>query len=156
MTTTSAPQAHDDKHVRVRIRPNGGYRFVASFPDLPNAAPIMLDEPPPLGDGAGPNPAGALAAAIGSCLAASLTFCLRRARVEGHVEADAEATLVRNAQGRFRIEGVSVALSVRVSAEDKARLDRCRALFEDFCIVTESVRHGIPVTLAIDAEAAAA
>jgi organic hydroperoxide reductase OsmC/OhrA len=155
MTIASTGIAPDDRQVRVRIRPNGGFRFVASFPDLPQASPLLLDEPPPLGDGAGPNPAGALAAAIGGCLAASLTYCLRRAHIEGTVEADAEAHLVRNAQGRFRVSDVTVALSVHVSPEDAAKLERCRGLFEDFCMVTESVRHGIPVTLSVAQTAAA-
>ena len=30
---------------------------------------------------------------------------------------------------------------------DASRFDRCKALYEDFCIVTESVRHGIPVNV---------
>lgn len=147
MTTASIAPAHD--RIRVRLRPNGGYRFMASFPDIPQAAPILLDEPPPLGDAAGPNPAGALAAAIGGCLAASLTFCLHRAHIEGTVEADAEANLIRNDRGRFRISDVSVALSVHVATDDRSKLERCRGLFEDFCIVTESVRHGVPVSVSV-------
>jgi hypothetical protein len=33
--------------------------------------------------------------------------------------------------------------------EDTARFDRCRQVFEDFCIVTQSVRAGIPVDVQI-------
>jgi uncharacterized OsmC-like protein len=150
-TTTSHAQ---DRTVRVHLRPAGGYKFEASFPDLPDAAPILLDEPPPLGESAGPNPAGVLAGAIGGCLAASLTFCLRRAHLDGTVEADVEADVVRNERGRFRIGGVRVSLSLD-SAADAAKLERCKTLFEDFCIVTESVRHGIPVELSLLQKAAA-
>lgn len=145
----SPPTSSEDARVRVHVEPGRGYQFITSFPDMPQAAPILLDEPPPLGDSAGPNPAGVLAAAIGGCLAASLTFCLKRSHAEGTVEADVQADLARNAQGRFRISGVTVDLSVKLRAEDRARLERCRDLFEDFCIVTESVRHGFPVTLSI-------
>ena len=145
----NAPATSDERQVRVHLRPAGGYRFEASFPDLPGAAPILLDEPPPLGDSAGPNPAGVLATAIGGCLAASLTFCLRRAHVEGTVDADVRADIVRNAQGRFRVSGIHVELQLQSDTPDRARLERCKTLFEDFCIVTESVRTGIPVGLTI-------
>ncbi len=131
--------------LRVTIRPAGGYRFTAAFPDLPDAAPLMLDEPPPLGESAGPNPARMLAAALGGCLAASLTFCLRRARADATVSADVEAHLERNAAGRFRIADVDVDLTVDVDADELQRVMRCEGLFEDFCIVTQSVRQGIPV-----------
>ncbi len=145
----SATTTFTEKSVRVHVRPAGGYKFEASFPDLPDAAPILLDEPPPLGEDAGPNPAGVLAAAIGGCLAASLTFCLRRGHLDGEVEAEVKADIVRNAQGRFRIGGIHVELMLDTATADRARVERCKGIFEDFCIVTESVRHGIPVALSI-------
>jgi hypothetical protein len=56
------------------------YRFVAEFGDVPGV-PVAFDEPPPLGDNSAPNAAEMLGAAVGNCLATSLTFCLRRARI---------------------------------------------------------------------------
>jgi hypothetical protein len=53
--------------------------------------------------------------------------------------------LVRNERGRMRIGRFDVTIRLAESAADVAHLDRCMAQFEDFCVVTESVRHGIPV-----------
>ena len=91
-----------------------------------------------------------LAAAIGNCLAASFAFCLRKARVEPvDLTAAVVARVARNEQGRFRISGIKVELAPEVLESDRPRLERCERLFEDFCIVTESVRRGIPVDVKI-------
>ena len=136
----------EQRGVHVHLERLEKFRFAADFPESPYAARIIIDEQPPLGEGAGPNPAGLLAAALGSCLAASFVFCLKKARVEPEtVTADVTAQIVRNERGRFRIGDVDVELSLAVADGDAAGLERCQGLFEDFCIVTESVRHGIPV-----------
>jgi organic hydroperoxide reductase OsmC/OhrA len=149
--------AADERFVRAHLERTDGFRFSVSFPDLERAAPLTMDEAPPLGGGDGPNPAALVASAVGGCLAASLVFCLRKARVEpSGVVADATAHIVRNAAGRFRIGGVDVELSLSVAAEDQARFDRCLPIFEDFCIVTESVRAGVPVRVHVTPRLAAA
>ena len=127
-----------------------GYEFVATFRDPEGLPPIVFDEPAPLGEGSGPNAAAVLAAAIGNCLAGSFAFCLRKARVEPiDLTAAVVARVARNEQGRFRISGIDVELAPQVLAADQGRLERCERLFEDFCIVTESVRRGIPVNVKI-------
>jgi organic hydroperoxide reductase OsmC/OhrA len=127
-----------------------GYEFVATFPDSEALPPIVFDEPPPLGEGSGPNAAAVLAAAIGNCLAASFAFCLRKVRLEPlDVSVEVVAHVARNEQGRFRIKGIDVELAPEVLAEDRSRLHRCEQLFEDFCMVTESVRRGIPVAVKV-------
>ena len=63
--------------------------------------------------------------------------------------AEVVAHVVRNEQGRFRIKGIDVELAPEVLESDKPRLQRCQQLFEDFCIVTESVRRGIPVNVKV-------
>jgi organic hydroperoxide reductase OsmC/OhrA len=138
--------AADSKDAVAHVQLVDGYRFTATFPDVAGAQPMTLDEAPPLGAGAGPTPAGLLSAAIGGCLSASLTLCLNKAHLEPDaVNAHVVTHIARNAQGRLRIEGIDVDLTPCFVGTDAARFERCTALYEDFCIVTESVRHGIPV-----------
>jgi organic hydroperoxide reductase OsmC/OhrA len=127
-----------------------GYAFTVDFgregiPDL------EVDEPPPLGAGRGPNATRLLAAAVGNCLGASLLYCLRRSKIEVEgLRTMVEGTLVRNERGRMRIGEIRVTLAPEVTPEQRERMGRCRELFEDFCIVTESVRQGIKVEVAVE------
>jgi organic hydroperoxide reductase OsmC/OhrA len=139
-----------EKVMRVRLALDHGYQFVATYPDSPAAGPVVLDEPRPLGEGTGPNPAALLATAVANCLASSLLFCLRKARVQPDgLTAVAEAHMVRNDAGRYRIDRVDVELCPGVDDAELGGLARCERLFEDYCIVTESVRHGIDVNVSV-------
>jgi len=125
------------------------YEFRIRF-DAPAGAALVADEPPPLGRGAGPNPARLLAAAVASCLAASLLFCVRKFRQEpGALRAQVAGRVVRNERGRLRLGGLEVALRLGRPAAELAHFDRCLAQFEDYCVVTQSVRHGVPVTVRV-------
>lgn len=136
--------------LEVAVRQVDGYRFEVHF-DKP-FAPVVLDEPPPLGRDQGPNPARMLAAAIGDCLAASLTFCLskRGVRVERGIEARVHMEIVRTPERRLRVGRVKVHLVPPPDIEPAA-LEACRGAFEDFCIVTASVRQGIAVDVELGA-----
>lgn len=126
-----------------------GYRFLADF-DQPGMAPLLLDEPEPLGEGAGPNAARVLAAAVGDCLGASALYCLRRARVDVHaMRTTVSGSLVRNEAGRLRIGAIDVRIEPEVDPADEPRMRRCLELFEDFCVVTASVRDGIKVDVSV-------
>lgn len=134
----------------VTLEQEAEFDFRVKF-DWPGNAELLLDEPEPLGRRHGPNAARLIAAAVGNCLSASLVFCLRtkfrqetkplRASVTGHI--------VRNERGRLRIGGLDVKIQLAESAEALPHLERCLAQFEDFCIVTESVRQGVPVHVAV-------
>jgi uncharacterized OsmC-like protein len=107
---------------------------------------LRMDEPAPLGKDSAPNPARILAAAIGNCLAASLVFCLKRKGIVAHgVRSELQVTLARNEHKRLRV----VRVDVKLHASDipKDALDACRSTFEDFCVVTQSVREGIEVNV---------
>jgi organic hydroperoxide reductase OsmC/OhrA len=135
-------------HVNLRLVTK--YRVTAEFPDVPGTPSLLFDERPPVGDGRGPNAAMVLGAAIGDCLSATLMNCL----IREHLDVEAlTATVVtrvgRNDAGRFRISGIEVELCPTVPRGERAGLERCQAIFQDYCTVTESVREGIRVTVSL-------
>jgi uncharacterized OsmC-like protein len=133
----------------VTLRREDGYKFSADFGEA--VAPVTLDELPPIGRGEGPDPARLLAAAVAHCLGASLLYCLQRQHIDvGDVKATVEGRMVRNERGRLRIGGFRVTLEPTVDPELWERMGRCLDLFEDFCVVTESVRKGIPVEVTVE------
>lgn len=149
----------DERDFAVTLTLRDGYGFSVDF-EQAGVPDLLVDEPPPLGAGQGPNATRVLAAALGHCLGASLLFCLRKSRIAvKELRTRVEGTVVRNAQGRLRIGQVRVRLEPEVAPELRERMGRCQDLFEDFCIVTQSVRQGIDVQVdvaPVDAGAAVA
>lgn len=140
----------DSSEHHITLRFARGYEFVAEFNDADGLPLMLFDEPPPLGEGRAPNAAAVLSAAVGNCLSASFVFCLRKVRLEVEdLTAHVTTRVTRNENGRFRVSGIEVELVPVLRDRDKARLDRCERLFEDFCVVTESVRRGIPVNVKV-------
>ena len=126
-----------------------GFEFRVRF-DKEQFAPLLLDEPPPLGHDTAPNAARVLSAAIGNCLSASLVFCLKKANVVASgVTADVAVEIVRNEARRLRIGKVDVTLHTNLASDDPA-LASCLGTFEDFCMVTQSVRQGIDVAVHVE------
>ena len=130
----------------VELEQLAGYEFKVKF-DNPQFAELLLDEPTPLGGDHGPNASRLIGAAVANCLSASLVFCLSAKFKQplGPLRTKAHGTLVRNDKGRLRIGRLDVTIAMAEAAADVQHMQRCLAQFEDFCVVTESVRHGIPV-----------
>ncbi|MCW5657219.1 MAG: OsmC family protein [Burkholderiaceae bacterium] len=146
----------EDPGFSLELRQQADYRFAVEF-DAGQLPPLLTDEPPPLGGGTGPNPARLLGAAVANCLAASLLFALRKFKNNNAepLRARATVTLARNPQGRLRVGRIAVELHLAAAARELRAIDRVLAQFEDFCIVTQSVRTGIQVDVTvIDGEAA--
>lgn len=147
--TTAATAATVGEDFAITLTLERGYRFAVDS-HLPGVAPFVIDEGAPLGDGSGPNPSRVLAAAMASCLGSSLLFCLGKSRIPIRgLRVEASGTLQRNDRGRLRVGSIHVRLHPDVAPEDVPRMARCLELFEDFCVVTESVRHGIPVEVGV-------
>jgi organic hydroperoxide reductase OsmC/OhrA len=127
----------------------GGYEFRVRF-DKPDLGELHLDEPAPLGRDSGPNPARVLAAAVGTCLSASLLFCLSKAHIGvTGLSSEVEVELVRNEARRLRIGTVEVTLRPELD-EAGSGLSGCLGEFEDFCVVTQSVREGLDVRVKVE------
>ncbi len=138
-----------DGKFQVTLALHQGYAFGVDF-HQPGVPELITDEARPLGEGRGPNPARLLAASVGNCLASSALFCLHKARVEvSAFVVRVDGTMVRNERGRLRVGPLRVTLEPHVRAEDSSRIERCLELFEDFCVVTDSVRKGLDVTVLV-------
>ena len=125
------------------------YAFRVRF-DKEQFPPLDMDEPVPLGKESGPNASRVLAAAIGNCLSASLLFCARKGRVKiGPIRTKITVHTARNERKRLRIAGVSVEIDPQVAEQDRQQALRCLDLFEDYCVVTQSIRQGIPVKVSV-------
>ena len=124
------------------------YQFEMQFG---GAAPAWLaDEPPPLGQGAGPSPVQLLAASVGNCLSDSLLFALRKFKQAPEpIRCEVRAEVGRNSEGRLRVLGMLAVLRLGVPGADLQHLERVLAQFESFCTVTQSVGAGIPVTVQV-------
>lgn len=142
-----------EQPIHVVLEQGEDFAFRIRFPGTSLDA-LLSDESAPLGHDRGPNPSRMLLAAIGNCLVASLLFALRKHKnTSGPLTAEISATPARNEQGRWRIPTASVTLRLPGHDTDYQRLDRVLAQFEDFCVVTQSVRQGIDVAVSVvDAE----
>ena len=121
------------------------YEFKVKF-DKKILDDMLVDEPPPLGGLAGPNPSRLLAVSAANCLSASLLYCINRDDVPpSSVTTEATVTIVRNEKKRLRIGRIDVSLQISEALSEAPKMKRCMNLFEDFCVVTDSIRNGIPV-----------
>jgi organic hydroperoxide reductase OsmC/OhrA len=144
----------EDTNISFALTLTDGYAFTVDFTgtDIP---PMTIDESPPLGGNAGPNPSRVLASAIASCMASSLLFCLRKARVEvGATRVDVTVTSGRNSRGRLRVKAVDLVLAPTVPADQVAMMTRCLEVYEDYCVVSGSIREGITITSRVEPAAA--
>ena len=139
----------DSPDIRVLLEQEGPYAFKVNFEGAGLAA-LHTDEPAPLGEGAGPNPSAILLTSIANCLGASLLFAMRKFKnAPGPIRAEIVARRERNAEGRWRIPRAEVTIHLSDKAADLEHFDRVLAQFEQFCIVTQSVREGVDVAVRI-------
>ncbi|NIE55459.1 MULTISPECIES: OsmC family protein [unclassified Burkholderia] len=136
-----------EAHVSVDVAQQARFCFEVVFAGT-TLAPVLTDEPPPHGGGRGPNPIRLLAAAVATCLAASLQFALEKQHVDPQpIAAHIDVDMVQNEAGRVRVGAMSVRLSIGKTWADLAVATRVLDQFDAYCVLTESLREGIPVAI---------
>jgi uncharacterized OsmC-like protein len=122
------------------------YEFTVTFAEAPFPG-LTVDEPPPVGGDAGPNPVQSLTMAIGHCMSSTLFNTLERAHVPvTSLRTTVRATIGVNERGRRRVRELRVEIHTQPLDEaDRARFDHCVEIFEDFCTVSGAVREGVPI-----------
>lgn len=137
---------------RVDIEHIEDYKFTVKF-DKESLGNLTTDEGKEIGgDEEGPDPSRLLGTAALNCLMASLVFCLEKKRItlesfKGSVEGTVEKV-----NGRSRVTGMEVSLKPKVQEDDIKKLEGCVKIFEDYCVVTQSIRNGIDVKVSVEPE----
>jgi|SRR5690554_4681794 len=130
----------------VKLELIDNYKFQVDFGEF---GQLITDEHEPVGNGEGPGPSDLLAAAVANCLAASLMFAIRKFKGDpGKVTAKVQGDMKR-VDGRLRINRMQVELNLGNAAADIDKLERVLEQFENFCVVTQSVRSGIDVDVTV-------
>lgn len=139
----------NNTQIAITLEQTGEYEFRIRF-EGSAYDDLITDEPAPLGGDAGPNPSRLLLAAIANCLSASLLFAMRKFKnLPGALRTTATAHTERDGDGRWRIPRAEVVLHLDEPAAQYQNLDRILAQFENFCVVTQSVRAGIAVAVRV-------
>lgn len=133
----------------VKIRRLGDFRFLIDFgAGIPQ---LQADDTAPLGAGEEPSPDQLLLAAVANCLSSSLFFALREFKQDaGNITTTVTARIDRNEDKRLRLQETAVVVQPGKRGDEVQHLDRILSQFESFCTVTESVRRGIPVVVAVE------
>jgi len=149
---TETKKTEESKRFSISIDSIQDFEFRVKF-DAAKLPDLIVDEPSPLGHDKGPDPARLLASAVGSCLSASLLFCAQKLRLKIRgLHAEVVVTHTRNEKGRLRIGKIDVEIEPRIEEPDEQKLQRCLDMFEDFCVVTQSVRKGVDVSVKVKHE----
>lgn len=136
----------EKKPLVIELRLLENFLFEIDFGEFGN---IMTDESPPVGGGEGPEPGMMLAASVANCLAASLLFALRKHKSDPKgLRATVEIETGR-VDRYLRITGLHVKLHLESAQQDLPGLDKALEQFENFCVVTQSVRQGIPTSVEV-------
>nr|WP_316639635.1 OsmC family protein [uncultured Roseateles sp.] len=138
----------DNSAISIELKQQQDYRFEAHFG--PPVAPLVCDEPPPMGAAAGPSPVQLLCAAVANCISDSLLFALRKYKQTPEpLSCKVTAEVGRNAEGRQRVLAMTARLQLGVAAAELQHLDRVLSQFESYCTVTQSVGQGIPIVVEV-------
>jgi uncharacterized OsmC-like protein len=95
----------------------------------------------------GPNPSKLLALSVLGCISASFAFCLQKKNFSlSDFEGKAFIISRRNEKGLWRIKKIKIELHPKIDTPKmRERADQCQKFFEQFCIISESIKEGIDI-----------
>lgn len=135
--------------ISITVTQQSNYQFLIDFGDPIQS--LLADEPAPLGAGEGPSPSHLLLSAVANCLSSSLYFALQKFKQDaGGITTTATARIDRNDENRLRVLDIAVTIRLGKGETEIGHLDRVLSQFEPFCTVSQSVRHGIPITVKVE------
>jgi uncharacterized OsmC-like protein len=107
---------------------------------------ILMDDKK-MGEHVGPSPVEYFLSSIGSCMIMSFIYCLSLSRI--HLNPDDFRVLVVGTLGRLdnrlRLININVDFILKTRS-DNPKIRKCFEKFQPFCILSESIKDGIPIS----------
>ena len=129
--------------------------FKVKIKDFPE---FIMDEPESFhGDDRGPSSAEFLLVAIAGCQGVSFQFCLQKFRIEvEEMTVTVESKMKHVFHEEYEREilniiHINVIIDVKLkNPEDEEDLLECFGVYQKYCVVTTSIRRGIPVDVKLN------
>lgn len=134
---------------------NKNIAFKVNIKDFPE---FVMDEPETFhGNDLGPSAGEFLLVSIAGCQGVSFQFCLQKFKIEVEemtVTVESKMSHVWHEEYQREILNIvhmDVLIDVKLkNPEDEENLLECFDVFQKFCVVTTSVRHGIPIDVKLN------
>ncbi len=137
---------------KIDIERKEDFQFLITF-DEDSMGTLLTDEPEDFGGKAqGPSPGRLLGAAALNCLMASLTYCMNKKRADLRSLKGSIVVNLDREDGRLRVTKMDAVLRPELDESELKKLEGCIEIFEDFCVVTQSIRNGIEVDVKVEPE----
>ena len=107
---------------------------------------ILMDDKK-MGEHAGSSPIEYFLSSIGSCMMMSFIYCLSLSRI--HLNPDDFRVLVVGKLGRLddRLRLINIEVDfILKTTNDSPKIRKCFEKFQPFCILSESIKDGIPLS----------
>ncbi len=150
---TESQKGEDETEFSIEIERLDDYQFIVNF-DKKDMGELITDETKDVGgEEEGPNPSRLLAASTLNCLLSSLLFCSGKKRVDIESMRGKMTGKTERIDGRLRITQLKAEIELEVeNKKEEEKLSRCIEIFEDYCVVTQSVRRGIDIDVKVGVE----
>lgn len=112
---------------------------------------FYMDELEPVGEDSAPNPADYLLVSVGGCVASSFLYSTLKLGISiKKLQVKVWGKYTRK-EGMVRVGEVNVELYVDPATENvpAENLELCLNVFRRYCVVSESLKEGIPVTVSL-------
>ncbi|MHA1687531.1 MAG: OsmC family protein [Candidatus Heimdallarchaeaceae archaeon] len=142
----------ENEHVhKISLQKLEKFKFAVDF-GKETIPQLLMDESKevPGGEDQGPNASMLLAAAVGNCLSASLTFCLMKKKVPLYdLKTEVTYKRGRNEEGYWRIKEIDVILRPEIDDPNNPNFKRCSEIFVNYCVVSASIKNAITLNINI-------
>jgi uncharacterized OsmC-like protein len=118
-----------------------------------NMNPLYIDEKHKKEiDRIGTSPTKLLALSVLGCLAASFIFCIQKKGLSLlNLEGKATVYIARNKENFWRVKKIETLLIPKTNDPIiQKRINQCKKFFEQYCIISESIRRGINIDVKIE------